>query len=215
MRTPLTLFALLVLTGCASVTGSKFQPIVVQTVYDDTAVAGAGCTLTNGAGKWTVTTPGSVSVQKSISDMLVECYMAEGLSGQLAVPSKANPANWGNLLLGGPVGLVVDAQTGAGYDYPSVIAVTLNRALEAVVREPTAPTPPTPPTPPEPLVQSDPSAQVAPSAKTAEDLPAKPAVEKPVEAPRSQPNAEKAIPPSPAPAPVPIYVPKRAQSYWE
>lgn len=224
MYKPIALTALLALTGCASVTGSKFQPILVQTVYDDAAVAGAGCTLSNAAGKWTVKAPGSVRVQKSISDMLVECQMTDGISGQLAVPSRANPANWGNLLLGGPVGLVVDYQTGAGYDYPSVITIMLNKALDAVVLEPaggaaedpmrpSAPaTPASPSDTPAPPAQAAALAPAAPPPQTVDMPPTQPAVTQPGEAAVPPPEAENA---PAAPSPAPLIRPRKARSYWE
>lgn len=233
MHPLIPLSALIVLTGCASVTGSKFQPVMVQTLYEDAAVEGAGCTLTNTAGKWAVKAPGSVRVQKSISDMLVECKMLDGLAGQLAVPSKANPANWGNLLLGGPVGLVVDYQTGAGYDYPSVITVILNKTLDAVVLEPAGSAPVDPMLPPEQAAPAPPSvpptppgtpsgapaqaaapAPVATAAQAVEMPPANPAAN-PSDAAVSPPAADKANAASAAPNPAPVNRPRKASSYWE
>ena len=69
----LIVFGLLSMTGCASITGSKLQPLSVQTVLDNREVSGIGCTLTNDAGKWFVTTPGTVTVQKSTADLSVQC----------------------------------------------------------------------------------------------------------------------------------------------
>lgn len=82
---------LLALTGCASITGSKLQPLSVQTIQDGKEVAGVGCTLTNDAGKWFVTTPGSVTVQKSTGDMAVDCTKEE-LRGHENLVSKSNGA---------------------------------------------------------------------------------------------------------------------------
>jgi hypothetical protein len=123
--------ATVALTGCASVTGSKIQPLSVQTVHDDKEVSGVGCTLTNDAGKWFVTTPGSVSVQKSTGDMTVVCKK-DGLTGQEVAVSKSNGGVWGNILAGGPIGYVVDRSTGAGFDYPNTITVVLRQISEAV-----------------------------------------------------------------------------------
>ena len=43
----LTLLAMVVLTGCASVTGSKLQPVSVSTTCDSVPVNEASCTLIN------------------------------------------------------------------------------------------------------------------------------------------------------------------------
>jgi hypothetical protein len=123
---------LMALTGCASVTGSKLQPVSVQAVHEGKEVAGVGCTLTNDAGKWFVTTPGSVTINKSTGDLAVECKKDGQYVGQETVVSKANGSVWGNILLGGGVGYIVDRNTGAGFDYPTAITVILKRIGEAV-----------------------------------------------------------------------------------
>ena len=131
MRKIILSMAILALTGCASITGSKLQPISVQTIQDNKEVSGVGCTLTNDAGKWFVTTPGSVTVQKSTGDMAVDCKK-DGLAGTESMVSKSNGGVWGNILAGGPIGYVVDRNTGAGFDYPNSVTVVLRMLGEAV-----------------------------------------------------------------------------------
>ncbi|HQC45754.1 MAG TPA: hypothetical protein PLC97_11115 [Myxococcota bacterium] len=123
--------AILLLSGCASITGSKLQPVSVQTIQDGKEVAGVGCTLTNDAGKWFVTTPGSVTVQKSTGDMAIDCLKDE-LRGRETIVSKSNGGVWGNILAGGPIGYVVDRNTGAGFDYPNSVTVVLTRIANAI-----------------------------------------------------------------------------------
>ncbi len=133
---------LLVLTGCASVTGSKLQPVSVQTIQDGKEIAGAACTLTNDAGKWFVTSPGSVTINKSTGDLAVDCKKEENLAGHEMVVSKANGSVWGNIIIGGGIGYIVDRNTGAGFDYPNSITVFLRRMGEVIGLAPTAtPTP--------------------------------------------------------------------------
>jgi hypothetical protein len=117
--------------GCASITGSKLQPVSVQTVVDSKEVSGVGCTLTNDAGKWFVTSPGSVTVQKSTGDMTVDC-VKDDLRGRETVVSKAQGMLWANIIAGGGIGYVVDRNTGAGFDYPNSITVFLNKVSAAI-----------------------------------------------------------------------------------
>lgn len=124
--------SLLAVTGCASITGSKLQPVSVQTVQDNKEVAGIGCTLTNDAGKWFVTTPGSVTVQKSTGDLSVDCAKDTNMAGHETVVSKSNTAVWGNIIAGGGIGYIIDRNTGAGFDYPNSITVILHKMGEAV-----------------------------------------------------------------------------------
>jgi hypothetical protein len=131
MKSLVAATALVALTGCASITGSKLQPISVQTMQEGKEVAGVTCTLTNDSGKWFVTTPGSVTVQKSTGDMAVDCAKDE-LKGHDNLVSKNNGAVWGNILAGGGIGYIIDRNTGAGFDYPNSITVVLTRIANAL-----------------------------------------------------------------------------------
>lgn len=137
MKNILTVAVLLSLTGCASITGSKLQPVSVQTVLEGKEVSGVPCTLTNDAGKWFVTTPGSVTVQKSTGDMAVHC-VKEDLAGSENLVSKSNGSVWGNIIAGGGIGYIIDRNTGAGFDYPNAITVVLNKVAAAIGMAPAA-----------------------------------------------------------------------------
>lgn len=114
----------LLLGGCASITGSQVQPISIQTSQGSAIVTGASCTLSNDAGKWFVKTPGSVTVKKSTGDLTVECAKNDA-SGHENVVSKANTNVWGNILLGGIIGYAVDRNSGAGFDYPGSVTIKM------------------------------------------------------------------------------------------
>ncbi|MDY7540546.1 hypothetical protein QN372_03440 [Undibacterium sp. RTI2.1] len=142
----LVITSALVLTGCASVSGEKLQPVSVITVQDNKEVAGIGCTLKNDAGSWFVTSPASVVVHKSTGDLAIDCKK-DDLAGNTALVSKSNGAVWGNILLGGGIGYIVDRNTGAGFDYPSSVTIILRKIGEVVgVQTPAATTAPVAPT---------------------------------------------------------------------
>jgi hypothetical protein len=107
------------------------QPLSVQTVLDNREVSGIGCTLTNDTGKWFVTTPGTVTVQKSTADLSVQCRKDGIGTGNEVAVSKATGSVWGNVLAGGIIGYAVDRNTGAGFDYPTVITVSMRSPNEA------------------------------------------------------------------------------------
>lgn len=106
-----------------------------------------GCTLTNDAGSWFLTSPGSVTVHKSTDDLAIDCKKDSYVGNVIAV-SKSNGAVWGNILLGGGIGYIIDRNTGAGFDYPPTIVVALrqvdtagipsNAPLKPVLVEPVA-----------------------------------------------------------------------------
>jgi hypothetical protein len=122
----------LVLTGCASISGEKMQPITVQSIHDNKEIVGVGCTLTNDAGSWFLTTPGSVTVHKSTGDLAIDCKK-DDVFGRQTLVSKSNGAVWGNILVGGGIGYIVDRNTGAGFDYPATTMITMRRMGDAPV----------------------------------------------------------------------------------
>ena len=128
--------AMLSLTGCASVTGSKLEPVSVETILDAQPAPGAGCVLTNDAGKWFVTTPGSVTIQKSYGDLAVDCKIGSVAVGHENVVSHSTGSVWGNIIAGGGIGYIVDRNTGAGFDYPTTITVILQRVSDMVAIPP-------------------------------------------------------------------------------
>ncbi len=115
---------LTLVTGCASITGSKNQPVSINAVCDGQPVVEASCTLMNDKGSWYVKTPGSVMIQKAYGDLAVDCKKGDAIAST-KFKSSSNGGVWGNILAGGIIGYAVDASSGAGFDYPSTMTVTL------------------------------------------------------------------------------------------
>ena len=117
----------LALPGCASITNSKMQAVSVNAIKDGDVIDGAKCTLMNDKGSWYTATPGSVTIQKSYSDMTVTCKKKGIPTGIVGITSKSNGGVWGNVLAGGLIGYAVDASSGAGFDYPTNINVEMGQ----------------------------------------------------------------------------------------
>lgn len=132
-------------TGCASVTGSSNQSVSLQTRdHDGEEVEDAKCELSNDKGKWFVTTPGSVVIQKSNQDMQILCKKPGHETGRQAVVSETKGSMYGNVILGGGIGALVDHSTGAAYEYPNFIRVVmrpLGKKDTAGTANPAAPKP--------------------------------------------------------------------------
>jgi hypothetical protein len=109
------------LSACASITKGTSQSIAINTA----PVQGANCTLQNQAGNWTVVSPGSVVVPRTKHDINVKCEKSGFQAGMGVLKSGTQLMSAGNLILGGVVGLAVDASTGAMNDYPEQITVTM------------------------------------------------------------------------------------------
>ena len=121
----IVLFAASITSGCASITGSRNQPLSVQTHQKGVQVVGANCTLQNDKGSWFVTTPGSVVIQKSYSDLAATCNKEGMVPGVATFKSGSNGGVWGNIVAGGLIGYAVDASSGAGFDYPSLLSIEM------------------------------------------------------------------------------------------
>jgi hypothetical protein len=126
----LALLAGVALTGCASVSGGNVQKMYVQAQTQAGApVTGAECTLANDKGSWRLVAPGDTSIVRSNKRMEVKCEKQPLPQGVVSVESATRGAMYGNILLGGVVGAVVDHNSGAGYEYPEMIRVTMGRMI--------------------------------------------------------------------------------------
>ena len=101
------------LSGCATIIKGTTQSISVATP----PIVGASCELKNTEGTWYITTPGSVVVHKTKNDLVVTCTKDGFQNATVTIPARFNGVTAGNILLGGLVGIGVDAASGANYGY--------------------------------------------------------------------------------------------------
>jgi hypothetical protein len=121
----LSLVAITLTTGCASIVNGNHQPVSVNTG----AVKNASCSLVNNKGTWFVpNTPGSVVVNRSFDEINVTCAKKGYRTASLKVGSSTKPMAFGNIVFGGVIGAGVDMADGAAYDYPTLINVPMQRA---------------------------------------------------------------------------------------
>jgi len=119
------------LVGCASITGTTGQSVSIETLEKNgKSVAGASCELTNSKGKWFISTPGTVAIRRSNDDMSILCKK-DGLDPGIAtVVSDTKGMMWGNILVGGGIGALVDHNTGAAYEYPVLIQIMMGSNIK-------------------------------------------------------------------------------------
>jgi hypothetical protein len=125
----LAVTVIVLFSGCASIITGTTQPLTVTTKQSGTNVVGATCELTNGKGNYYVTTPGTVTVSRSFSDMVVVCKKETLPDANMTVKSSVKGMAFGNILLGGVVGVIVDTSTGAAYDYPSSFDLEMGKTV--------------------------------------------------------------------------------------
>lgn len=128
MLRALALCGLMLTSACATITTGGTQPI---TVTSDPA--GASCQLQReGAVVGAVNpTPGTVTVSRSTRDITVRCEREGRQPGLTALPAGFQPMTLGNILVGGVIGIAVDAASGAMGQYPPNVHVALPPAVTA------------------------------------------------------------------------------------
>jgi hypothetical protein len=171
--------------GCATIIQGSTQSVSITSKPED----GAKCVLKNSQGTWYVTTPGSVNVHKTKTDLTVTCQKDGVGNGSVVAVAKFGGTTFGNVLAGGLIGITVDAASGANFYYDSPVVVTLSPTGGA----PVAPAPASPtaapsapasaaaqPTPPASASPANVAAAATPA--TATTAPTPPASASPVDA---------------------------------
>ena len=113
---------LLTLGACATIVKGNDQTVTVIT--DPT---GATCTLTRKGVTVGVAnpTPASIVLEKSKDNVSVICKKGGHFDGAATLASSFHGMTFGNILLGGLIGLAVDAASGAMHQFPSSITIFL------------------------------------------------------------------------------------------
>jgi hypothetical protein len=100
--------------GCATITRGTTQTVTLDTP----GVVGAKCTLTSSAvGTKSVVTPATVTLEKGQDAVAVHCSKECYQDGKGIIASNIEGMTAGNLVVGGVIGLGVDAATGAMNKY--------------------------------------------------------------------------------------------------
>lgn len=121
MRKFAVLALALVLVGCATITKGTTQTIAVDTP----GAPGATCTIQTQSGPRVLTTPGNVTLDKGSAALPITCTKECYVMGSSMIPSNTESMAAGNVILGGVIGLGVDAATGAMNKYPDLVTVAM------------------------------------------------------------------------------------------
>jgi hypothetical protein len=114
--------ASLSLSACATVMSGTDQSIAVAT-----DPPGASCSIDrNGTHIGLVSpTPGSIHLDRSKDDLTFTCKDPGYQDAKLSQSPHFTGATFGNILIGGLVGVAVDAATGANFRYPDNVSIPL------------------------------------------------------------------------------------------
>jgi len=118
-------------TACASIIGGRYQKVEVNTLSANQSVH-ADCMLSNGTGEVRVTTPATATVRRSSSNLSVVCLQDGKQVAQQTYDSSIRGLVWGNLIIGGLIGIAIDFSDGASHHYPDKLNVYLPPAYASV-----------------------------------------------------------------------------------
>lgn len=121
--------------GCATITQSETQSLALTATFNGKPV-NSTCQLKNDKGSWDSNSPANVTIRKSGEDLMVTCKKEGMPDGLLKAISRASGAMWGNILLGGGVGAIIDHGKGTGYNYPDQLKVKMGESV-VVDKKPT------------------------------------------------------------------------------
>ncbi len=116
------------MTGCSSITQSENQSLSLTATYQGQPVQ-PDCKLSNDRGSWETKAPSNVTVRKSSEDLNVTCKKEGMPDGLLKAISRAAGSMFGNIILGGGIGAMIDHSNGKGYDYPNQLPVKMGESV--------------------------------------------------------------------------------------
>jgi len=125
------------LSACSTIVNGSNQLVKFNTGD----VTGADCTATGGsdfAVNESFVTPAEVKIPRSKKTLEIECNKEGYQTGNKNVVGRVEGSTAGNILLGGGIGVGVDALTGAIYKYPDTISIPLTPIGAASSSEPIA-----------------------------------------------------------------------------
>ena len=106
----LSLLAVSLLSGCATITGDSTQSIGIETyARNGEKLTGVNCTALNDKGSWMLVAPNSVVVRRSAEDVMINCQKEGHEPGTTRLISRSNAGIWGNIIFGGGVGATTNS----------------------------------------------------------------------------------------------------------
>ena len=134
--------SLMLVSGCSTLTGEgTAQSISVETMERASGdrIIDARCDLSNDEGAWTVLTPGSVMVHRSNKPLSVKCQKLGYIQDYSSVDSKTKANMWGNIIIGGGIGALIDHNNGSAYEYPAVVRIPMRKGAPTLEEESSTP----------------------------------------------------------------------------
>ena len=117
-------------TGCASVVNDVTHPVRIETRTEaGQDVAGAECTLKNDRAAITIKSGETANVRRSSADLDIVCKHPANPEAVGKATSRVNSGMFGNIIIGGGIGAIVDHSRGTAYTYPTWMQLIFGKTL--------------------------------------------------------------------------------------
>jgi hypothetical protein len=122
MRIGFVVFTTSAVLGCATITTGTDQGIRVVTERD---IVGASCTLVDSEGNrsFIPRTPGTTYITRGNAPLIITCKKTGYKTTTLEIGESLAGATLGNVILGGGIGIIFDASSGAAQRYPDNVVI--------------------------------------------------------------------------------------------
>jgi hypothetical protein len=110
------------ISSCATITTGTDQGIEIVTEKD---IIGASCTLEDSKGNrsFIPRTPGTTYITRGNAPLIITCAKPGFKTTTLVIDEKVAGATFGNIILGGGIGIIFDASSGAAQRYPDKVVI--------------------------------------------------------------------------------------------
>ena len=126
----LALLAAAACGGCATIVNDSAHPVKVEArTATGVMVSGAECTATNDYGSFALKSGDTAPVRRSSKDLDITCRHADQPNAVGRSISRANAGLFGNIIIGGGIGAIIDHTKGTAYTYPTWIQLVFGKTL--------------------------------------------------------------------------------------
>ncbi len=113
------LLAVFVLTGCSTIVNDSHVPINLS--FSDSS--GGECMLKNKREEYQTNIPATVAVRRSDDPLAYKCTTDDGRKATGSILSEIGNTMAGNIIFGGGIGAIIDANNDMHRVYPSSFAI--------------------------------------------------------------------------------------------
>tara|TARA_A100001011_G_scaffold315759_1_gene334522 strand:- start:33 stop:407 length:375 start_codon:yes stop_codon:yes gene_type:complete len=119
MRYLLTVSAILFLSGCSTMVNDSHVPINLS--FSDNSAG--ECSIRNKRESYETSIPASVTVRRSDDPLVYDCTTSDGRKAEGKINSQIGQTMAGNIILGGGIGAIIDANNDMHREYPGSFVI--------------------------------------------------------------------------------------------